>query len=165
MPQRWDAGGRGVRQEDEGGQRPTIEIPLEAHRDRLERKVKQHRNCCSRRPLLRSYRWLQSPFWSVASTFIICAVVFHTADATKLELTDCFLHDGKLTCLRSTSARTRFYGQITSGRKLVYRMTTPWRSGATHVLMGCSSGPGKRVARLRPRATGGGRVFSQGSQS
>src|SRR5262245_12629099 len=106
MPQRWDAGGRGVRQEDEGGQRPTIEIPLETHRDGLERKVK-HRNCCSRRSLLRSYRWLQSPFWSVASTFIICAVVFHTADATKLELTDCSPHDGKLTCLRSTSARTR----------------------------------------------------------
>src|SRR5262249_1175090 len=48
MPQRWDAGGRGVRQEDEGGQRPTIEIPLEAHRDGLERKVKQNTETAAR---------------------------------------------------------------------------------------------------------------------
>src|SRR5215467_1278871 len=43
MPQRRDPGGRRVRQEGEGGQRPTIEIPLEAHRDGLERKIKNHR--------------------------------------------------------------------------------------------------------------------------
>ena len=113
MPQRWDAGGRGVRQEDEGGQRPTIEIPLEAHRDGLERKVKQNTETAARDGrcfgLTDGFSHRFGPWHRPLG-----AVVFHTADPTKLELTDCSPHDGKLTCLRSTSARTRFVEEVKS---------------------------------------------------
>src|SRR5215813_5035439 len=112
MPQRWDAGGRGVSTRRRGRTATNNRnSPRSSSRRAGTESKTKHRNCCSRRPLLRSYKWLQSPFWSVASTFIVCAVVFHTADATKLELTDCSPHDRKLTCLRSTSARTRFLRQ------------------------------------------------------